>query len=236
MSFTDTAEIPRRTMVLFFVVDTSGSMSGDKIGALNDAIRETLPDLQDLSENNADAKIKIATLQFDSHVQWRDPEPINSENFVWNNLEAGGLTSLGAALIELKDKLSAKKFMKEIVGSFAPVIIFLSDGSPTDDYSSALSEIKNNNWFKNAIKVAIAIGNDADKNVLAEVVGNTEAVIDVHNKETLKKLIRFVSVTASQVNSKSSGVDDSTKGDIVIEQLKKYADTENINDIGDDAW
>ena len=45
-------------MVLFFVVDTSGSMQGDKIGALNDAIRETVPDLKDLSENNADAKLK----------------------------------------------------------------------------------------------------------------------------------------------------------------------------------
>lgn len=236
MSFTDTSEIPRRTMVLFFVVDTSGSMYGEKIGALNDAIRETLPDLRDLSENNADAKIKIATLQFDSNVRWRDPSPIDSENFVWSDLEASGLTEMGDALRELKDKLSTKKFMHEAVGSFAPVIILLSDGSPTDDYESGLAEIRKNKWFRHAIKIAIAIGNDADKNVLAEVVGNSEAVIDVHNKETLKKLIRFVSVTASQVNSKSSGVDDTSKNEAVIEQIKKYVDTENINDIGDDDW
>lgn len=236
MSFIDTVEIPRKTMVLFFVVDTSGSMIGDKIGALNDAIRETLPDLQDLSENNADAKIKIATLQFDSIVQWRDTEPVDSESFVCNDLKANGLTSLGAALYELKDKLSTKKFMKEAVGSFAPVIILLSDGAPTDDYKTALEEVKRNNWFKHAIKVAIAIGNDADKTVLAEVVGNTEAVIDVHSKESLKRLIRFVSVTSSQVNSKSSGVDDATKSEKVIEQIKDFVDTENINDIGDDEW
>ena len=127
-------------------------------------------------------------MQFDSSVQWLNSEPIDSENFVWNDLQAYGLTSLGAALLELKDKLSTKKFMKEAVGSFAPVIILLSDGAPTDDYKSALEEIKRNNWFKHAIKVAIAIGNDADKNVLAEVVGNTEAVIDVHGKEALKSL------------------------------------------------
>jgi len=236
MSFIDNVEIPRKTMVLFFVVDTSGSMYGDKIGALNDAIRETVPDLKELSENNADAKIKIATLQFDTHIQWLTSEPIDSENFVWNDLEAGGLTSLGAALYELKDKLSTKKFMKEAVGSFAPVIILLSDGAPTDDYKTALNEIKRNNWFKHAIKVAIAIGNDADKNVLAEVVGSPEAVIDVHGKEALKKLIRFVSVTSSQVNSKSSGVDDTTKSEKVIDQIKEFVDTENINDIGDDEW
>lgn len=236
MGFTDLVEIPRKTMVLFFVVDTSGSMLGDKIGALNDAIRETLPDLQDLSENNADARIKIATLQFDSDVKWRDSEPVDSENFVWNDLQAMGLTSLGAALLELNDKLSAKKFMQEAVGSFAPVIILLSDGAPTDDYKAALETVKKNNWFKHAIKVAIAIGNDADMNVLAEVVGNAEAVIDVHNKEALKKLIRFVSVTSSQVNSKSSGVDDTSKSDKVIEQIKDFIDTENINDIDDEEW
>jgi hypothetical protein len=33
---------------------------------LNDAIRETVPDLNDLSINNADAAIKIAALSFDS--------------------------------------------------------------------------------------------------------------------------------------------------------------------------
>lgn len=236
MGFTDTVEIPRKTMVLFFVVDTSGSMYGDKIGALNDAIRETLPDLQDLSENNADAKIKIATLQFDSEVRWLEPEPIDSENFVWNNLQASGLTSLGGALLELKDKLSTQKFMKEAVGSFAPVIIFLSDGTPTDDYVSALESIKTNNWYKHAIKIAIAIGNDADKTVLAEVVGTPEAVIDVHNKETMKKLIRFVSVTSSQVNSKSSGVNDASKNDMVIGKIKDFVDTEQINDIDEEGW
>ena len=62
MSLNDRVAIPRKTMVLFFLVDTSGSMSGEKIGSLNDAIRETVPDLNDLSINNADAAIKIAAL------------------------------------------------------------------------------------------------------------------------------------------------------------------------------
>ena len=51
MSLLENVPIARRTMVLFFVTDTSGSMSGVKIGALNDAVRETVPDLRDLSSN-----------------------------------------------------------------------------------------------------------------------------------------------------------------------------------------
>ena len=233
---TERVKIARRTMVLFFVVDTSGSMMGQKIGSVNDAIRETVPDLKDLSTNNPDAAIKIAAMQFDTNVNWLYPQPIDSENFQWNDLQANGLISFGAALKELNHKLSKSQFLQEAAGSFAPVIILLSDGAPTDEYKSALEEIKKNNWFKHAIKIAIAIGNDADKNVLAEFTGNSEAVLEVHNRAMLKAFIRFVSVTSSQVNSKSSGVEDTTKQEKVVSQVKNFVDTQNVDDVALDEF
>lgn len=209
---------------------------GQKIGSVNDAIRETVPDLKDLSTNNPDAAIKIAAMQFDTNVNWLYPQPIDSENFQWNDLQANGLTSFGAALKELNHKLSKSQFLQEAAGSFAPVIILLSDGAPTDEYKSALEEIKKNNWFKHAIKIAIAIGNDADKNVLAEFTGNSEAVLEVHNRAMLKAFIRFVSVTSSQVNSKSSGVEDTTKQEKVVSQVKNFVDTQNVDDVALDEF
>ena len=120
---TNRIQIARKTMVLFFLVDTSGSMYGEKIGSLNDAIRETVPDLKDLSQSNPDAAIKIAVMQFDTNVRWLYPQPIDSEQFRWNDLQAGGLTELGAALLELNGKLSKTQFMQEAAGSYAPVLI-----------------------------------------------------------------------------------------------------------------
>ena len=233
---TERVKIARRTMVLFFVVDTSGSMMGEKIGSVNDAIQETVPDLKDLSSGNPDAAIKIAAMQFDTDVNWLYPQPIDSENFQWNDLQAGGLTSLGSALKELNQKLSKSQFLQEAAGSFAPVIILLSDGGPTDAYKDALEEIKKNNWFKHAIKIAIAIGNDADKNVLTDFTGNSESVVEVHNRAMLKAFIRFVSVTSSQVNSKSSGVEDTTKQEKVISQVKNFVDTQNVEDVDLDEF
>ena len=233
---TERVKIARRTMVLFFVVDTSGSMMGEKIGSVNDAIRETVADLKDLSSGNPDAAIKIAAMQFDTDVNWLYPQPIDSEDFQWNDLQAGGLTSLGSALKELNQKLSKAQFLQEAAGSFAPVIILLSDGGPTDAYKDALEEIKKNNWFKHAIKIAIAIGNDADKNVLTDFTGNSESVVEVHNRAMLKAFIRFVSVTSSQVNSKSSGVEDTTKQEKVISQVKNFVDTQNVEDVDLDEF
>jgi hypothetical protein len=49
----------------------------------------------------------------------------------------------------------------------------------------------------------VAIGDDANKTKLAEFTGSMESVLEVHNGAELRKMIRFVSVRASQVASKS---------------------------------
>jgi uncharacterized protein YegL len=82
----------------------------------------------------------------------------------------------------------------------------MSDGEPTDDWTSGLAALKQNNWFKAAVKVAVAIGEEANKEVLKDFVGSMEAVLTVHSAAMLKKMIKFVSVRASQVASKSSNV------------------------------
>jgi len=140
--YDDVVEVPRRTMVLFFLVDTSGSMYGTKIGTVNTAIEEIIPELKDLSENNADAEIKIATLAFSTGAKWINSQPISAENFKWDHLEAMGSTDLGEACKQLNEKLSKNAFMSEATGSFAPAIFLLSDGDPTDNYKYGLDKLK----------------------------------------------------------------------------------------------
>ena len=221
--YDDVVEVPRRTMVLFFLVDTTGSMYGTKIGTVNTAIEEIIPELKDLSENNADAEIKIATLAFSTGAKWINSQPISAENFKWDHLEAMGSTDLGEACKQLNEKLSKNAFMSEATGSFAPAIFLLSDGDPTDNYKYGLDKLKENNWYKKAIKVAIAIGDDVNKDVLEEFTGNKEAVITVHTPEILKKWIQFVSVRASEIGSKSAsaGVGAVSKQEEFINEIKE---------------
>lgn len=242
-------EIPRKVMTLFYLVDTSGSMSGAKIGALNTAVRETLPIIEEISANNPDSKIKVAVLEFSSGCEWMYPTPTDVASFEWRDLQAGGLTSLGEAYENLSQKLSQSHgFMMEATGSFAPVIILLSDGAPTDHPEYALEKLKSNNWFKVATKVAIAIGDDCIKSTLIDFTGNEEAVLTVHNVDELKKIIRMVSVTASRVNSKntSAGKDAPDKAtetvtsiqtDIANDPTLKGIDVGNSNaNAGTDVW
>ena len=224
--YDDVVEVARRTMTLFFVVDTSGSMDGTKIGTLNQAIEDVIPEIRDISESNADAEIKIAVLEFSNGAHWITPSPVPSEGFDWQYLNAIGTTDLGAACRALNEKLSRNSFMSDITGSFAPAIFLLSDGAPTDSYRKSLDELWKNNWFKKAIKVAVAIGDDAKKDVLAEFTGNIETVLSVHNPESLKKMIRFVSVTSSQIGSQSSAVGE---GDIDEIKSKQAVFVDQVN-------
>ena len=242
--YDDVVEVPRRTMVLFFVVDTSGSMCGSKIGVVNDAIREVIPEIKDISETNADAQLKVATLTFSTGAEWVDQMPVSAENFRWTDIDAGGVTDLGEACNCLNEKLSRNAFMSDATGSFAPAIFLLSDGEPTDNYRHGLDKLKQNNWFKKAIKVAIAIGDDANKQILSEFTGNIEAVIDVHTPQALRKWIKFVSVRASEIGSKSSNASSSTnsdgqseivsKQDEFIEEIKSEVQETNWDDFDDE--
>jgi uncharacterized protein YegL len=226
MSLIEKVEMPRRTMVLFFIVDTSGSMEGSKIGGVNTAIREAIPEVKELSDENSDAIIKIAALEFSSGATWitkNGPEEV--DQFKWSNVDAAGVTDFGAACLALNEKLSTKAFMKEASGSYAPAIFLLSDGGPTDDWKTGLDKLKQNNWFKAGIKVALAIGDDADKDVLKEFTGNKETVLECHNAATLRKMIKFLAVKSSQVASKSTNNIDSgdqAKTDELVNNIKEF--------------
>ena len=238
----EVVEVPRRTLVLFFIVDCSGSMAGEKIGEVNYAIQEIIPEIQNISENNADAQIKIAVLKFSQGAEWITPVPVNAEDFRWNDLNAYGGTSLGRACEMLSAKLSKKEFMSDATGSYAPVLFLLSDGIPTDDYDRGLEKLKENKWYKVAAKVAIAIGGDADKEKLAKFTGNSEMVITVHTPEALRFWIQFLAVRSSQIASKSSNAVSAgngameTKQEQLEKEIRKEKEENGDPSDGEDEW
>ncbi len=221
MPNTDAIPTARKVLPIIYVLDTSGSMAGEKIAKVNEAMSETFEVLKEVAANNADAEIKVNVLSFSSGAEWIYPSLISLEDYYWNDLTAGGLTDLGEALKELDDKLSRSSMLVSSTGFNVPVILFMSDGAPNDNWEKALLEInQNNRWFRAATKIAIAVGEDADRDVLEHVVGwlhkdgkivpSPEAVIQTNDMATLKKLIKVMSVAGSILNGQSRPV---SKGD-----------------------
>ena len=194
--------LARRILPVFYVLDTSGSMQGDAIERLNSAMEETSLVLRELAAHNGDAQVKIAVLSFNSEVKWMQPRgPEDLEDFVWQPLEAGGMTYMGAAVRELNSKLNDRAFLRSATGSLAPVIVFMSDGYPNDDYMAALDEAQENPMFRNATRIGFAIGRSCDVQMLEKITGDPDAVVRTSDLQELAELIRFVSETATSMAS-----------------------------------
>ena len=233
-------ESPRKELHVFYVLDTSGSMEGAKISALNHAMEECTEALKTLAKSNGDAKLKMAVMQFNSKCSWvtsNGPEDLD-EDFIYEYMDAGGLTEMGAALRELNSKLSRHAYLNSMVGALMPVIIFMTDGYATDNYQDALEEIRKNRWFRRGTKIGFALGDDADTAMIASVVGNKEAVIQTTDLELFKRLMKFVSVTASMLVSQSATTETASSGADIIDRAKKDMDlSDSITpDVSDDDY
>ena len=92
-----------------------------------------------------------------------------------------------------------------------PVLVLLSDGQPTDDFDKGLSALMKEPWGKKAVRIAIAIGGDADLDVLQEFIGHAELKpLQANNPQDLIRYIKWASTavlkSASSPNSQASGV------------------------------
>ena len=214
--------IPRRKLHLFFLIDCSGSMFGGKIGTVNQSMRDVLLELNDAG--GADADVSVAVLLFSSGCRWMTAVPQAPDKLRWEDVEADGVTDLGEACMELERKLSRDEFIEKNKAYFKPVIILLSDGDPTDDYKKGLEALNKNNWFKNSTKIALPIGKDANRQVMAEFTGNVEYVLkEASNPAELRMMLRAVSVSSTSFASRSStsGVSQS---DALVEELHRIQD------------
>ena len=232
-------EIAKKSMVLFFLIDCSGSMGGSKIGTVNAVMEELIPAIRGIG--GADADIKLAVLKFSGGSEWMYNEPVSIDSFEWDPIDAENVTDLGSAFNELSAKLSRNEFMKSPSLSFAPVMILMSDGYPTDNFEKGLAELQKNRWYSAGIKAAVAIGEDADLDILARFTGNPDSVVTAHNGEALAKLIKFVAVTSSQIGSRSMRLaeteeDFKSKQESAAEQIREFAESDEINADIEAGW
>lgn len=195
-------ELASRPLHFFWMVDCSGSMFGDgKIGIVNNAIQECIPEMASAAENNPNAQLLIRALQFSTGASWITANPVPVEDYSWEDMSANGVTDMGKAFELLAAQLGIPPMPTR---ALPPVIVLLSDGQPTDDYKKGLDKLKALPWFKKAVRIAISIGKDADDDVLTEFTGNRELVLQANNPTALVKMIKWASTTASMVSAPSS--------------------------------
>ncbi|NES20786.1 MAG: hypothetical protein F6K41_18095 [Symploca sp. SIO3E6] len=94
-----------------------------------------------------------------------------------------------------------------------PVLVLLSDGQPTDDFQQGLSKLMAQPWGKKAVRIAIAIGQDADESVLQDYIGHPEIKpLLANNPEMLTRYIKWASTVVLKAASSPAGRAAATSG------------------------
>lgn len=232
--------IRKQELNLLFVIDNSGSMDGEKMGAVNNAIRDVMTIMPEIQDDTSDAEIKISALVFSDDTKWVYKEPKSVNDFKWNDVSTEAGTDYSKCFDELGKFLRKKESGGQMpdIGGVAPIIIFMSDGMPTSpDWEQHLNELKKKGWFKVALKYALAIQIDTQEamDTLAKFTGNIETVLKVYTAEALRKVIKVIAVTASKVKSSSSQV--STGGQVQSqEEVAKQEIEKGLEEIPDVEW
>lgn len=245
-------DIIRKKLILFFVFDKSGSMQyKGKIVSLNEGIPAAINALRDRADE-LDVDIKIQVVTFNNTVDMMFERPIDLEDFSYTPLQANGGTYVGKALDKLLSTMSSNDAFRDEdeTGFVTPAVIIASDGQPSDQYKEALEHAQQNKWWREATKIAMAVGDDADKNVLSDIVGGMDKVISITDLSKLKGLITAATLTTgfmAEQTLMTSDAKSSASADDIKNKLRLNDDTqddeiemeiyppvtENISDSGD---
>lgn len=227
-------EMAKRPLNFFWVVDCSGSMGGEKIAQVNYAIQSTIPDMQAAAADNTNAQLLVQAMKFSTGATWLTTQPVKIDEYTWSDLTASGVTDLGKAFDLLAGQLTIPPMSER---ALPPVIVLLSDGQPTDSYKANLENLMNLPWGKKSVRIAIAIGKDADREVLTDFTGNPELVLEANNPQALVAMIKWASTVAKQVSSPVSRRVEEDANKTATSNTPVQIDIDIPEDIsGDDIW
>lgn len=179
----------QRMLPVILLADVSGSMEGEKIALLNQAVREMLETFRD--DGAARAEVHVSVITFGGVVTVHQ-SLAPARDVRWVNMNVSGNTPLGAAL-ELAETLIDNKeaLPKE---AYRPTVILVSDGYPNDRWEPVLDRFNAGRRTGKTQRLAMAIGSDADEGMLRRFLnGGEEPLFRAGDASQIAEFFRYVS-------------------------------------------
>ncbi|EJO9871324.1 vWA domain-containing protein [Vibrio alginolyticus] len=184
-----------RPLPVIIMADISGSMSiNGKIEALNQSIQDMISSFA--TESRMRAEIHLSIVTFGKNVQEHIKLAPAHQVSIDQPLVAEGTTPLGEACRLVKELLEDKEMIPS--RAYRPVVVLASDGYPTDDYQAAFNDLIQSERGQKATRLALAIGNDADEELLSAFNNDLEApLFYAHNASEISRFFRAVTMSVA---------------------------------------
>lgn len=182
-----------KPLPVILLLDVSGSMRGDKIRNLNDAVRDMLDTFSDTE--NGEIEIQVAIITFGAQVKLHQPLA-SSSTIQWQDLSADGMTPLGTALQMAKAMIEDKDVVPS--RAYRPTVVLVSDGGPNDSWEKPLNAFISDGRSAKCDRLAMAIGADADEAVLGKFIeGTSNQLFYAENAKQLRDFFKFVTMSVT---------------------------------------
>ena len=166
--------ISRRPLRFIILADCSGGMKGEKIQALNYAIADMMPHLAAWERDQEQAQVFVQAVAFATEPWWHIPDPQPVASIRWKPLQPvhKGLTNMGPAFAMAADALAPGRIERR---ALRPALLLITDGLATDPpggFEAGLATLMAQPAGKAALRLAIAIGRDAQSAALDWFIGD----------------------------------------------------------------
>ncbi len=133
------AENPEPRCPCVLLLDTSGSMSGEPIKALNEGLQAFKNDL--VKNSLAQKRVEVGVVTFDSDVKVVT-NFVTADNFEVPILTAQGLTHMGLAINKALDLLQERKsqYRDNGIPYYRPWVFLITDGSPQGEEQTVIEK------------------------------------------------------------------------------------------------
>ena len=187
-----------RPLPVVVLADVSGSMAGEKIEALNEALRQMLESFAAIDGSRGSVWASVIT--FSDRAELVVP-PAPAARLAADDglptLSAGGMTAMGTTFQDARALLEDREAIPR--GAWLPTLVLLSDGQPNDAWEEPLAALLAAPRASKAMRLAVAIGADADVGMLRRFVGHPEIpVVRARDASRIASFFRFVTYTVTQ--------------------------------------
>jgi uncharacterized protein YegL len=197
------AENPDPRCPCVLILDTSGSMAGAPIKALNDGLRAFQDDVR--QDELASRRVEVAIVTFGNGGVQTVQDLVTAGQFVAPTLKASGATPMGAAIDAGLELLRRRKdeYRANGVAYYRPWMVLITDGEPTDSWSVAADRARREEDQKGLSLFAIGVDN-ANMSMLAQIAPPTRPPIKLSGHK-FSEMFVWLSQSQRRVSASKPG-------------------------------